>query len=71
MLDAMLLEKFPGRTLDELDAMDFVRYWRALDVQRAQTIERMRDLQLEDKYKPTPGEWRQILRHDRLMEEMA
>ena len=65
----MLLEKFPGKTLDELDGMDFARYWKALEVQRAQAIERLRDMQLADKYQPTPDEWRQILRHDRLMSE--
>lgn len=69
MLDAMLLEKFPGRTLDELDSMDFLRYWKALEVQRIQAIERLRDMQLSDKYQPTPAEWRQIQRHDRLMED--
>lgn len=64
VLDAWLLERFPGKTLDELDGMDFARYWRAFTVQRIQGIERLRALQLEDKYQPTPAEWRQILRHD-------
>ena len=69
VLDAWLLERFPGKTLDELDGMDFARYWRAVTVQRIQGIERLRELQQQDKYQPTPAEWRQILRHDKLMEE--
>jgi L-fucose isomerase-like protein len=67
VLDAWLLEKFPGKALEELDGIDFARYWRALAVQNMRAIERLRDLQQQDKYQPTPGEWRQILRHDALV----
>ena len=69
VLDAWLLEKFPGKTLEELDSIDFARYWRAMAVQRVQMIERLRDLQQQDKYTPTASEWTQILRHDRCMDE--
>lgn len=67
LLDAWLLERFPGKTLDELDAMDLPRYWRAVAVQRVRAIEDMRKLHLRGKYKPTPQEWRQIMQHDRLV----
>lgn len=69
VLDAWLLERFPGRTLDELDQMDFARYWRAVEVQRIQAIERLRTLQMQDAYQPTPAEWRQILQHDAWVED--
>lgn len=49
--------------------MDFARYWRAVAVQNIQAIERLRDLQQQDKYQPTSREWRQILRHDRLVSD--
>ena len=70
-MDAWLLERFPNRTLEELDSMDFARYWKALAVQRVQVAERVRDLQLEGKYDPMPAEWVTILRNDRLMDEAA
>lgn len=69
MLDAWLLEKFPGKTLDELDGIDFARYWRALEVQNIQALERMRDLQLKGSYQPSPAEWQRIRRHDRWVDD--
>ena len=69
MLDAWLLEKFPGKTLEELDCMDFARYWRAMEVQNIQAIERLRDLQLKGSYQPQPSEWQRIRRHDRWIDD--
>lgn len=71
LLDAWLLEQFPGRTLEELDGIDFPRLWRA---RRAQEIDRI-EMQLpqfhEGKWEPTPAEWRVIVRHDELLARYA
>jgi hypothetical protein len=54
-----------GRTLEELDGMDFGRLWRALAVRGVLKAEEARELQLQGKHTPTPEEWRAIRRNDR------
>jgi hypothetical protein len=39
VIDAHLLKAFPGRTLDELDSMDYGRYRRAIHAQSVMDIE--------------------------------
>jgi hypothetical protein len=67
LLDAWLLREFPGRTLEELDGMDFGRLWRALAARAVLKAEEARENQLAGKYKPTAAEWREIVRNDRLV----
>ncbi len=42
MVDSWLLEMFPGRTLEELDSMDWYRLQRALQVRHIRHVEEMR-----------------------------
>lgn len=62
------MDLFPGRTLEELDGIDFPRLLRALEAKRIIRVESVRALQLAGKAKPSPAEWRAILLHDRLLE---
>ena len=68
--DAMLLRMFPGRLLDELDAMDWPRLLRAMQVQEIERMEELHDLFLAGKYQPQPHEWQRILRNNRLDEQV-
>lgn len=65
-MDAFLLRKFPGRTLEELDAMDWPRFMRAMEADGVMRVEEARDAQIRDKVKPTPDTWKRIVEHDRL-----
>lgn len=65
-----MLRRFPGKTLEELDAIDVGRLLRAL---KALEIERVEDLRidiLQGKAEAKKGEWRQIMRHDRWADEV-
>lgn len=42
MIDSWLLEMFPGRTLEELDNMDWYRLQRALQSKHVRHVEEMR-----------------------------
>ncbi len=64
LVDMWLLREFPGRTLEELDGIDFGRLWRALSCRAVLRAEEARELYLQGKYKPTPEEWKAILRND-------
>lgn len=60
-MDAWMLKRFPGKLLEELDEMDWPRYWRALEAMHVDEIEDMRinggnDLSTE--------QWLDIKRHD-------
>jgi hypothetical protein len=65
--DAYLLQRFPGKTLEELDGMDWARLMRAQQVRYIDQVEDVRDSYLKGKYKPTPDEWDAVLRHDRIV----
>lgn len=65
--DAFLLQRFPGKTLEELDGIDWGRLCRALHVQQIDRIEDMREQYLRGKYKPTLAEMSDVMRHDRLL----
>ena len=72
MLDAHLLREFPGRTLDELDRMDWPRYIRAKEVERVAAIEARRKQFLSGDLAPnalTADEWDAISEHDALMKQ--
>jgi hypothetical protein len=67
--DAMVMRLFPGRTLEELDQVDWPRLMRALEVRQIETVEMLRQLHFEGKAPPMDAaQWRQIAAHDRLME---
>ncbi len=71
LLDAWLLKRFPGRLLEELDTlMDWNRFLRSLEAERAEQIEVRRSLYLAGKLKPddiTSDEWEVIEAHDAMM----
>ncbi len=64
--DAMLLRMFPGKPLEETDGIDWTRLMRAMQAQEIERIEDLHDMQFKGTYKPTPDEWRKIMRHNRL-----
>jgi hypothetical protein len=63
-LDAWLLASFPGRTLNELDAMDFPRWMRAREVMEIDRIEQLNLDYLKKRAKPTRAEWKRIRQHN-------
>lgn len=66
-MDSWLLELFPGKTLEELDGVDFGRLLRALAARETVRVETLRELHRQRKAKPTAAEWQAIQRHDRLV----
>ena len=63
-----MLQRFPGRTLEELDLMDWGRFARAIEAEAMQNVEVRRRQHLADpKLKLTDEEWVAIERHDRMM----
>lgn len=72
LIDAWLLSSFPGRTLDEIDAMDWPRYLRAREAQAIEAVERTRSLRVARKLNDddiAPETWEAIKRHDELVAE--
>ncbi len=70
--DWWLMQKFPGRTLEELDGIDWLRLQRALEVGRIVELESRNTLVLEGKLPAenlTPREWTQLKRHNALFDE--
>lgn len=69
-LDWWLMQRFPGRTLEELDNLDWLRLQRALEVGRVVDVEEKRRLHLSKRIKEdavTADEWAMIAAHDRLI----
>jgi hypothetical protein len=72
VLDGILLDRFPGRTLEELDQMDIGRWMRSLAAKQTLAVERKRlawlrgVLQSEDL---SGDEWQQIAEHDQLVSD--
>jgi hypothetical protein len=65
------MQKFPGRTLEELDGMDWLRLQRALEVGRIVEAEQKNAQMLAGKIKPdalTAEEYAIIQRNDELYE---
>jgi hypothetical protein len=72
VLDFILLDRFPGRTLEELDQMDIGRYFRAMEAKAMLPIERKRAAWLGGVFKTediTPEEWAAIREHDQLVSD--
>ena len=71
-IDWYLMQKFPGRTLEELDRIDWLRLQRALEVGRIVELEAKNTLVTEGKLPAeslTAREWAQIQRHNALFDE--
>ena len=71
-IDWWLLQKFPGRTLEELDKLDWLRLQRAMEVDRIVEAEQRRRLYVDgriDKDAVTTAEWEMWEYHDRLVGE--
>lgn len=63
---------FPGRTLEELDAMDLGRVERAMQARRTLATEEKRRLFMEQRIGReaiTEDEWRMIAEHDELVSD--
>jgi hypothetical protein len=70
LVDSWLLASFPGRTLEELDGMDWGRYNRALEARELLRVERKRARYLAQEIKELePDEWAVVQEHDRLLAE--
>lgn len=68
LVDSWLLQLFPGRTLDELDMMDWGRLWRALSARQVEHVEKRRIDFLAGTVKElTKDEWDQIRAHEELV----
>jgi hypothetical protein len=57
---------FPGRTLEELDRIDYARLQRAMEARNIERMEDLRRLTLAQKHKATPAEYQQFCQHDSL-----
>lgn len=70
----MLLENFPGRTLEELDDIDWGRFMRAKEAQSIRNTEELRLLYMAnkaDKDKITTDDWASFKEHVELLEQYA
>lgn len=69
-IDAHLLKAFPGRTLEELDGLDWGRWQRALEAQMHLDVEQLRrrfhNAEIKSADIP-PDVWALILEHDALV----
>lgn len=69
-LDAILLENFPGRTLEEIDQMDWARYLRAMQARHIMQVEKRRLALLRGDIKTmSPDEWAMIAEHEELLKQ--
>lgn len=72
MIDSFLLSLFPGRTLEELDNIDWPRLLRALKVKSiGETEQTLLSFQqgLVQQTSITAKQWEQIRLHDQILEE--
>ena len=72
LFDSYMLNNFPGRTLDELDEMDALRFFRAMAARSIQTVEDLRIDQQSGikKGKDIPKHiYKRFLEHDRIYRE--
>lgn len=74
LFDSWLLQNFPGRTLDELDDMNILRYLQAMQAREMESIDGVRRqvTKKDGKVKGSdlsPEEWENILELDDLVEQ--
>lgn len=72
LFDSYMLQNFPGRTLEELDNIDALRFFRAMGARSIETVENLREQQMagikKGKDIPAPT-YKKFLEHDRLYKE--
>ena len=72
LFDSYMLSNFPGRTLDELDDMDALRFFRAMAARNIQMVE---DTRVEQKAGTKKGKdipkyiYKKFLEHDKIFRE--
>jgi hypothetical protein len=68
-IDWWLLQRFPGRTLEELDAVDWLRLQRAMEVDRIVEAEQRRRAYVESggAGEVDADDWRMWEHHDKLL----
>lgn len=67
-----MIKSFPGRTLEELDTIDWPRYMRAVAAVEMDRIEEKKASVLAKYLEPkqvSPKDWESIQEHDALIEE--
>jgi len=67
------MERFPGRTLEEIDGMNWPRYLRAMEARNMAGIEDARKAQINGDIKTADMDtsiWEAIKEHDALMAEV-
>ena len=72
LFDNYLLRHFPGRTLEELEHMDILRWMRAMDARNLESVEEIRQEQIKGKKKASeiPSKvLKQFMEHDELFKE--
>ena len=72
LFDSYMLQNFPGRTLEEIDGIDALRFFRAMGARNIETVENLREQQQAGikKGKDIPAStYKKILEHDRLYKE--
>ena len=72
MIDAWLLKRFPGRTLEELDSIDWFRFMRALEAEKIERVEEKLELMTSKKLKAkdvSAADHKALIRHDELLAE--
>lgn len=72
LFDSWMLSNFPGRTLEELDSMDILRFMRAIEARSIESTERLNADILSKKIKPTEVDssiWKRILEHNEMWED--
>jgi hypothetical protein len=68
--DAWLLANFPGRTLEELDTMNWGRYLRAQMALHVRSVEEKRLMHMQSLIKSDqmrPADWEAIAEHERIL----
>lgn len=65
------MQRFPGKTLEELEGLDWPRLMRAIDAGETLRIEDVRENKIRHNAKVTPEDWRAVIRHDDLVSEAS
>ena len=72
LFDSYMLENFPGRTLDELDSMDSLRFFRAMGARNISMVENVREQQMLGTKKGNEipsATYKKILEHDKIFRD--
>lgn len=72
IFDSWMLTNFPGRTLEELDGMDILRFMRAMEARSLESTERLNTKILKKEIKPSEvskENWDRILENNQMWED--